>query len=327
MNSDIKVYRTNELDDKNWAEICQGYKECFNIIRTPEQLKKSFSKTITGFTLHALKFNEIGEIIGHNYYQPRPYLLDGTKVICALSGGTFVLPNYRKDIFIFNEMIKALDKEAANLGWIAQLGVPNENSFKYAVKINKQKHIGDLSYYILPIHIGTILNKNSPILNYISSLFCHFSTLITKCLAFIWNPTERLKPLHLDISKSFLDIRFDTNNYTLINKRDLLGVYRIFNEQGIKTAYIVFCGEKFRRSAKSLNFVVREILRKEHVDAILYIGTMNFWQGSLIKVPKRFVPQKMPLCVTIFERQNSSVEEIFKTIKNIDFGLINYDVR
>ncbi len=324
----VIVMRTHEISDDVWQQISKGYEVCFDIIRTPQQLKDSFSKSsITGDTLHAMKFDESGNLMGHNYYQPRPYLLNGKEVICALSGGTFVMPQYRQDIFIFNEMVKALDKEAARLGWVALLGVPNENSFKYAVKINKQKHIGDLSYYMLPVNAAKIIKKDSRAINTISSLYASAVAGINRITTSIWNSRETLKPLRLNVSDKYLDIRYDWNNYQRVRKGNMQGVYRIYDEHGIKTAYITFFGENFRRSSKSLTFVVNEILRNEKVDAIMYIGTMNLRQTLLTKVPARYVPQQLPLCVTILDKKNNEIKEACTDLKNIDFGLINFDVR
>ena len=134
-------------------------------------------------------------------------------------------------------------------------------------------------------------------------------------------------PLHLDNSDAFLDIRYDWNQYTRVWKDKMEGVYRIYNEGGVRTAYITYFGENFKRNNRSLNFIVEEILRNEEVDAILYIGTLNFKQTLLMKVPKKYAPQKLPLCVTLLDKKNSEIKEACSSIANIDFGLINFDVR
>lgn len=328
MKSEIKVLRTEEIDNFTWKQICNGYEVCFGINCTPEQLKKSFSNTISGYTLHAVKLSLDGTLMGHNYYQPKPYILNGKEVVCALSGGTFVMPEYRNDIFIFNEMVKALDKEATALGWIAQLGVPNENSFKYAVKINKQKYIGDLSYYILPVRLANILGVKFTPLNFLSRIYSCLSFNFNRLFSHIWNNKEKIKPLHLDVSVKYLDMLYGTKSYIRIEEGDIVGIYRIYIEKGnIRTAYITYFAEKQRRSYKALCTVVKNILRKEKVDAIIYIGTLNFAQGLLTKVPEKYVPQKLPLCVTLLDKKNSEMMKICESMNNIDFGLINFDVR
>lgn len=325
--SNIIVKRTDEIDYATWQQICYGYEVCFDSRHTPEEFKESFSRSITGYSLHALKYSEDGVLMGHNYYQPRPYILNGKSVTCALSGGTYVLPEYRNDIFMFYDMIKALDKKAAQLGWVAFLGIPNENSFRYSVKIIKTKHIGNLTYYILPVNAGKILKKNSKILDSISRLYASVVSIFNMAVAALWNVKEKVKPLHLDISDKFLDIRFDSKKYKRVSKGEMDGIYRVYDEDGIKTAYILHFVEKNKRSYRSLVFTVRQILKNEKVDAILYVGTMNMPQMLLTKTPKRYEPQQMPLCVSSFDKNNKEVKDVLVSIDNIDFGLINFDVR
>lgn len=325
--SKIIIKRTDEIDEATWQQICHGYEICFSSKHTPEELKESFSRSVTGYSLHALKYSDDGVLMGHNYYQPRPYILNGKPVICALSGGTYVLPKYRNDMFMFYDMIKALDKESDRLGWVAFLGIPNENSFKYSVKIIKTKHIGDLTYYILPVNVGRILKKNIKILDFFSRLYASAVSNLNVIISSVWNSKEKTKPLHLDISEKFLDIRFDPKKYTRIHKGKMEGIFRVYNEDGIKTAYILYFNEDNKRSNKSLAFTVRQILKREKVDAILYVGTMNMPQMLLTKTPKRFVPQQLPLCVTSFDKNNQEIKNLLKSIDNVDFGLINFDVR
>ncbi len=324
---DIIVLKTSEVTDEQWHQICLGYSVCFQINYTPEDLKKTFSNTITGYTLHALKFNESREIIGHNYFQPRPYVLNGKRIIMALSGGTYVLPEYRKDIFIFNDLYKALSKEGLKLGWVGQMGVPNENSFKYSVKILKTKHIGDLRYYILPIRVDKIVKTNSKILSTLSTFTFSIWSLGASILSLVLNFKEKKKPLHLDNTQKYRDIRLSNHSYQNIKKGNLSGTYRLYDENGITTAYILDFHENNIRSCKALSYVICNILKNEYVDAILYIGTMNMYQYSLIRVPPKYAPQKLPLCVSLFDKSNSEMKEVCRSMSNIDYGLINFDVR
>lgn len=324
--SDIQIFKTNEIPDDIWQQISDGYLKCFGLNLTIDELKKSFRNTITGESLHALKISENGNVVGHNYYQPIPYILKGRKILCALSGGTYVLPEYRNDFMIFHDMIKALDSSAKHLGWSATLGIPNENSFKYAVKINKYKKIGQLSYYILPIHIGKII-KGYKVLNHLSFIYSKLSSYVYKLSTILYNPKEKDKPLHINCTKEFKNIRLNSDNYINISRNNIEGTYRIYDENGIRTAYILTFSEKGRRSAKSLSFIVEEILKREQIDAIIYIGTMNFFQTILTKVPRKYEPQAFPLCIRIIDKSDEDLNIALTSINNVDFGLINFDVR
>lgn len=325
--SDIQILRTEEISDDLWMQICHGYKICFEIDSTPQHFKESFCKSITGYTLHAVKLTEEGKLMGHNYFQPRPYILNGKKVICALSGGTFVLPEYRKDIFIFKDLFSALSQYAKELGWIAQIGVPNENSFKYAIKINKEKYIGDLNYYILPVRVGKIVKRDNSLLNSISSLYSKINSKINLGLTGFLNFKEKHVPLHIDTNNHFLSLRLAHPNYNHINKGNIEATYRVYDEDSIKTAYIIYFSQSGKRTAKALSVTVNEILKHEKVDAILYIGTLNMKQTILTKVPKSLVPHRLTATVKIFDKENKYLSEILSSLSNIDYGLLNFDVR
>lgn len=327
MSKNIQILKSFEVSDSLWTEIARGYKICFDLEISIDELKDLFSKTILGFSLHALKFSEDGKVIGHNYLQPIPYRLGMQNIVCALSGGTFVLPDFRKDIMIFHDLLTALNRTAADLGWKALLGVPNENSFKYTVKINRQKHIGDLSYYLLPLKVGKVLKKNSPILNGISSIYSSLNILVNGLVTQFYNSKEKDKLLHLDLTDKFKSSRLERDCYKHLKSDSYTGTYRICDEGGILTAYIIDFKENNKRTAKSLYKILKYIRKNEKVDAIMYVGTLNFPQLMLTKVPKKFEPQQMPLCVTIYDKENMTLKEALSSIKNVDFGLINFDVR
>ena len=327
MKSNIKVLRTYEIDDLTWIQICRGYEECFDTSHTPDQLKKFFSNSISGYTLHALKFNEDGVLLGHNYFQPRPYKLNGKNVICALSGGTFVLPEFRKDVLIFKDLFNALCEESYKLGWIAQIGVPNENSFKYCVRIIKDKYIGDLNYYILPVHIGKILKRKNNLLDSISYGYSVITSKLNLCLSTIVNFKEKKVPLHIDESDQYLSIRLANPDYRHIRKGNMRATYRMYDEDGINTAYILQFGENGKRSARSLAKTVNAIMKNEKPDAILYVGSMNLKQTILTKVPKKFVPHRLTVTVSLFDKENKELEQTLSSLSNFDYGLLNFDVR
>jgi hypothetical protein len=327
MAKNIVVLKTQEITDDVWAQICEGYKVCFDVHHTPEQFKQSFSMSVTGYTLHALKFAENGELMGHNYFQPRPYVLNGRKVMLALSGGTFVMPAYRKDIFLFGDLYKALCKESQRLGWIAQLGVPNENSYPYCVKFLKQKYLGDLNYYIMPVHAGTALHRKNALLDGLSSVYAHVWSWLAVGTTSLFNFKEKMKPLHMDGSQEYLDVRLKHENYSFLRKGNIQVAYVLWDEEGIQTAYIVDCREGDCRSAKALALGVRHIVTHEKVDAILYVGTMNVCQHVLTKVPIRFVPHRLTLCVDVFDKNDKELQQVFSSMDNLDYGLLNFDVR
>lgn len=325
---DIKIYRTSELTDSMWEEILYGYKVCFNQETSIEKLKTTYSASVTGEAIHAIKLSEEGKIIGHNYFQPRPYNHNGEDIILALSGGTYVLPEYRKDIFIFYDLFQACMKEARKLGWKAQVGVPNKNSFQYGQKITKSKHIGDLNYYILPVKISKFINKKGlKFLDIPCNIVIKAHLALNSLIYTLINPHERDVKIRLSRKKDFMEKRCPNSVYNILTEKEYTAYYKIYDENSIKTAYIIDFTENDTKTAKALSRTIKKILKNEKIDAILYVGTMNFRQFSLFKVPHKYDPQKLPVTVDYIDKNDEKLKTSLSDIKNIDFGLLNFDVR
>lgn len=328
MMEEIRVLRSYEINDALWEQIAFGYQVCFNLKKTIEEFKHFFSSTVTGYTLHSLKFSEKGELIGHNYFQPFPYNFKGKKIILGLSGGTYVLPEFRKDIFIFHDLTQALFKEAKNLGWDAILGVPNENSFEYLKKIIKYKYLGDLDYYILPVNLSKILHSPKfSFLNYFSRPASFLFSKLSYGISSLMNNKENMKSLRIDRCEEFLKARFSDSGYKMVHRGGIRCYYKMYDEDGINTAYVLDFFENGVKTSKALSLLINYILKNEKADAILYVGSMNLRQCSLIKVPKKFIPHDLHFTVKMLNKDNPDLENTLSNIKNIDFSLLNFDTR
>lgn len=326
LKKNLVVLKSTEIPDNVWEEIAQGYNCCFGGDRTGDLCKKNFQKGILGYCLHGLKFNEKGNLVGHIYFQPIPYKFNNKDLIIALSGGVFVLPHARKDAFIYQDLFKEVSKVAKLLEWKAIFGVPNENSFKYTKKILKQKHIADLNYYILPVRAGKALKKNIPLINSLSRLFVSLSSSLNLGISSLFNSKQSEKPLLLP--NEYKDHRLSKKTYKKYSKGNCSGSFRMYDENGVNTAYIMDFREGEKKSAKALAKLVRNIIKSEkNVDAILYVGTMDLKQTSLIKVPHKLVPHQLHLCTSVFDKNDKELADALSSIDNIDFGLVNFDVR
>jgi uncharacterized membrane protein len=71
---------------------------------------------------------------------------------------------------------------------------------------------------------------------------------------------------------------------------------------------------------------VWNILNKErkNIDIIIYIGNINIFQLSLLKIPMNKLPRKFYFCGDILDEKN--IDEKFFSHSIWDFGLINFDV-
>lgn len=331
MNEEIIVYTTEQIDDALWQQIVDGFNESFHTNHDIAHFKKYYTSNSFGHSFHAIKLSEEGELMGYNSYIPSEYIFKGEKIKAVNSGGSFVLKKFRREEFLFMDLLRALSKYSVEHGFTFSFGVPNKNSFKYSVKFLRANHIGDLPYYMLPVNISKILKKsNLSFLDLLSRIYCYITVYLNIILSAIFNKHNVEKDIELSISPDFLAHRFENKTrYKELHFGNETAYYRMIDEDGISTAYIMYFGDLYgKRSYKSLAKCVKEILKNEKVDIILYVGTMNMKQMLLTRVPSKLEPQKLHLVYNIIDKtQKKSLSPIYNNIKNWDFSLINFDAR
>lgn len=325
----IKVYKTKELSDTEWAQIVDGFNQSFNLDKTVESMKKNYLNSVIGYSYHALDFTEEGLLRGYNSIVPTKYIYKGQSILVGISGGTFVNKEYRSDVFIFKHLMEALFDYCSKDGMIMKVGVPNKNSFKYTLKMNKAKLVGYLNYYILPIRLFNITSLRSlKILNFFSVFFSRLHLFCISALSLLYNPKSKGRLLEIVCDRLFYDTRYRNRKYySECSKGDITGFYRVVEEDGMRVAYIMDFKEENRKSLKALSFVSRRILSAERkIDAIMYVGTMNMCQPLLIKVPHKMEPKPLPLTINVING-DSTLEADALDMNSWDFSLQNFDVR
>ena len=324
---EIKVYKTTELTDKDWDQIVAGFNKSFNRITTGENLANFYKSNELGYSYHAVCY-ENGKIIGFTSILPFQYLHKEQAFKAGLSCSSFVLKEYRSDVFIFKDMIDSLKEEGVKHGYLVFLGVPNKNSHKYSIVLLGAQNVGYLPYYALPLNLFTVLGKkkNKPFEIFIATcvyIFCY----INKFLSHIFNFKEKMSAYRLLITENFHQKRFSASFYSFSKKKNIKFWYRIVNENNIKTAYLMDFRENENRTNKALCNAVWSILRTEQVDIILYVGTLRMKQGVLLKTPSKFVPKPLPLTYIILDIDNKQQFETMSDLNCWDFGLMNFDGR
>jgi len=325
----IKVCKTLDLSDSDWIQIVDGFNRSFSLNNTVESMKNYYISSIAGYSYHALDFTEEGVLRGYNSIVPTQYTYKGQTIMVGISGGTFVNKEFRSDVFIFKHLMDALFDYCGKDGMAMKVGVPNKNSFKYTLKMNKAKLVGYLNYYILPIRLFNVIPlKSLGFLNFISVFFSKLYLYGISALSLIINPKGEEKTLELVCDKHFFDTRYrNRNHYTECVKGNILGFYRVVEENGMHVAYIMDFKEENRKSLKALSYVSRQILPKERgIDAIMYVGTMNLRQPLLFKVPHKMDPKPLPLTINVINGDKALEEEALN-MKSWDFSLQNFDVR
>lgn len=326
----IEVFKTYELTDKQWGEIVVGFNQNFNTNKTIEGFKAYYTSTSLDYSIHAIALDEdTNKIVGYNSIIPMKYLYNNDKeVIVGLSGGTYVLKEYRKDIFIFYDMIIELKNYCRSEGYLMTLGVSNENSYEYAIKFNGDKLAGFLPYYILPVNVFRIVRKPKfHFIDYLLRPIVWLYVFLNLIITFVFNSKENRSLLELEIYDDFYNKRFNHSRYKEYRTSKYHSYFSNVDENGIKTTYLFDFRENGERSSKSLIKTVISILSNHKTDIIIFVGRLNFIQFSLIKVPSKYEPQKLPLTYTLLQKDNSNFVKKTIDLTDINFGLINFDVR
>lgn len=323
----IKIFKTHEIEDYLWEEIAREFNRAFKVDKQASDLVAFYKKTSLGYSIHALAF-EGERLIGYNALYPFAYTYNSKEeIILGISGGTFVLEEFRKDIFIFSEMFEALRLYCAENGIVATLGVSNENSFRYAIEFLNSKLISYLPYYIMPVRAFNILLSKFRLLNVFSLLIAYSHITLNRALAYILNTSERGSKFELKLTKQFYKERFDGDKYISIYSGNYSFYYRVVVEDGIIAAYLFDFREKEGRTYKSLTKAVGFIMNHHKIDIIIFIGHLRLKQFLMFRVPWKYEPQHLPLTFNSTSEADSTYFEQMSEASNWNFGLMNFDAR
>lgn len=326
----IEVYKTHEIDNKYWHEIIAEFNRAFNVNKKIEDLLAFYHCAPLGYSYHAIVFEDkTNKILGYNALYPYIYLdKEDDEILIGVSGGTFVIPEFRKEIFIFADMANALWEFVSKEGIIATVGVSNENSYQYAKTFLDSRLISYLPYYVLPVRFFNVLKlKNISFLNFISRAFAYLLLFINLPLSYLKNSLEKPSRFELKLDDNFYLKRFERKSYKKICFKNIQAYYRIVLEKGVRAVYLFDFRENKKRSFYALVRAVEYILINEKPDIIIFIGNLRIKQYLLIKVPHRLEPQNLPLTFNLTAPEFDEYYGVMSDPDNWNFGLMNFDVR
>ncbi|MDF1547125.1 MAG: hypothetical protein P1P88_04850 [Bacteroidales bacterium] len=326
----IEVHKTHEIDLNYWREIVFEFNRAFNVNKETGELVAFYNCTPVGYSYHALVFEErTNKIIGYNAIYPYKYIdRHEGEILVGVSGGTYVIPEFRKEIFIFADMATALWDFISREGIIATIGVSNENSYQYARQFLDARLISYLPYYALPVRILNVLKlRKISFLNFISLTLAYIHLLANLILSFIINDIEKQSRFELKLDEDFYLKRFGGENYKVICLKNIRAYYRTVLEKGVRTIYLFDFRENRERSYRAIVRSVWYILIHEKPDIIIFIGNLRIKQYLLIRVPWRFEPQNLPLTFNLTSPKFDKYLEPMSDPNNWNFGLMNFDVR
>lgn len=324
MDYKIVILKTDELTENQWQQFTDGFNLVFEKDRTVEEMKAIDRRNALGYAYHSFAINDEGMIMGHQGKVPTLY---DENLIFVLGVDTYVLQEYRYIETLFMELYMPFKKYLMNEGVTGSIGVPNDNSRPFAIKLFKEEYIGDLNYYLLPLHVSKVLGKSwlKPI-DWCWMLLVYLWMIIYSAIALVVNSKEKTSKYRMKVDDEFYRFRFSDENYLKYIDEKYKYCYTDFEEEGgYKVAYLMDFREEGKRSAKSLMKAVRNILKQKNVDVIAFIGFLNLSQGMLIKLPTSFVPKRFTLYYSVYDKK-LKLEGIGDK-KNWDFSLLNFDVR
>ncbi len=314
--------RSGEFSPGLLNSYTDAFKRAFGKAFSPDYFRHKYEAPVSGSSYHSLLTagNNPGRIAGSCTVIPFEYhVFENTEVI-GLVVDVFILPEYRYDPFSLPLMYDSLKKKVMEDGISFLLAVPNEMAFPFWKNIARFTEITQLRYHMFPVRIGNILRK-AGWLNLISRLFLQAFIPVAGSLSGLFSPASKDLPIRLFRSEKFNAYRFHDGYTSFRNKKGCF-FYKICDEDGIKTAYLVDC------SPPSVSMVlsgVGHIMNHEQADAILYIGPLKGFLFDLFRVPKRLEPKTLPFMGRFLQKSSPDPRMFDKA--NWDLGLINYDVR
>ncbi len=325
---EIIVKKTHEVTDAEWLEITAGFNEEFKREKTPAELIKYYRSTHYGYSYHGIAKGENGLVAGFSSIVPYMYRdAEGKEFLTGLSGGTFVKKEFRNDIFIFNDIYKALRLACTNDGMATVLGVPNKNSFKYLVKLLRFTFLYNLPYYVLPVKIpGT---SSRTLLQPFNALYFIVIWLYAKAIGFVslfYNPVEKEVKYNISFSPETYTLRFN-EAYTSVTEGPISFTYRIYHERNMNIAYLFQFTQGGKRNLKAMSKAINHIITKEKVGLVIFVGKLSMTQPLLLKLPEKKQPQQLPLTIDVLLPVTDKRYASFKEPANWNFGLMNFDVR
>lgn len=322
MQLNYTLKKTTELSEQEKDEIRFLFREVFNKKKSIESFNRQFCSTPTSWSLHGL-LTDNGKIVGCYTAVPVKYRFFGEEHLFALSVDTMIKRQYRGDPFKIMKMAQLVYEGLAKEGISFIYGFPkNDKVMTLLEKLLKWKKIGALEFYVLPINID-VVKPSLGCLKWPVKAFTEVLTLL--CNLFI---SKKFRHLDFNIEKvnddSFIQYRYD-NEYVLIKTKSYgYFCFRIWNEDGIKTAYII---DVFPLNRNNLETAVNYIYKnyKNSADLIMYVGKLDFAPRNLFKVPAKYNPKKVNMGGRILSVKGVD-DRIFDST-NWHVNLSDFDVR
>lgn len=320
----IAVCQSNDMPDSEWIKYAESFNCVFEKNFTAEFFKEKYLARDGNPSFHSLLKSDTGAVAGACSAMPMTILYKGTKIRAALLVDVFILKEHRTNPLTLMKMYRRLTQKLKECGIKSVLAVPNAVAYPYWKNVVKFSDIGDLDYWVLPIKVGNVLKKFhflNPLSKFLSSIILSLSGGLS---AFFHGKNHASYSFSIETDDEYLTRRFPPSTYTKAQRGDCKYCYRICDENGVSTAYLMYFTEKSRKTPRALNKALEDIIG-ENPDIIIYVGKIPFIECALLKLPRKLEPKRLPLMLDWLAE--SERPEGILDVREWDFGLSNYDVR
>ena len=315
--------RSTEWSEREWETYDLGFNEVFGTSYLVDFFKDKYLSVHKGYALHSLLLGDDGKVGGCITVIPCVYTCGNSEFLNGLAVDVFIRESYRADPLMLRRMYKELRTLLETEGVQAVTAVPNATAYPYWKNVVKWKDVGDINYWTLPVRLGNVLERCRVVLNACSIVYAYCAYALS-ALTGLFSGKQRVYDYAISMNDKYISHKFMSGQYVVQEEGGNRIVYRVVDEDGVKTAYVIVATQDGLRSASIFRKSVGIIL-KQKVDIIIYVGKMGIFQTLFIKVPKKFEPKELPLMFDVI-----TPNEMFSNaydINNWDFGLLNYDVR
>lgn len=319
----IETFLTTEISEDLWCSYLNNFNRVFDKEFSLDHFQNKYISSF-GTSYHSFLIDNMRNVVGAVSVIPMKYYINSKPILVGLIVDLFVVADFRKDPLVMLKLYVELKRRIKDhLGLL--VAVPNINSVGYFLNILKFQKIGSLEYRILPLNAGNIKFQRNKILNAGSQVFARVNIFINTLFASVIRVSNIDYKIRLDLNEDFMKYRFQ-GPYKIYDEKHCRCYYRVVNEDGVITAYIIYFAFKDKLAYKSFLKAIKHIVKKENVDLVLHVGSMGFYQTVMMKVPNYWEPKKLPLIYDNIKLDSNDLE-VVNNMKYWDFGLINYDVR
>jgi len=319
----IEYLTTTNISSYEWESYTIAFNQVFEKEYTLEYFQNKYNQSIDRHSYHTF-LKEGNDIVGACTVIPYEYLFENETIRCGLAVDVFILPEFRTDPLALYRMYKILKKELIQINIALVIAIPNDVAYPYWKNVVKWKDIGFLNYYALPVKFGKVVAKLTYIFNLLNSGYIRLILFLSN---FIFS-NERLCKIRIKRTNKIIEKQRYTQQHVQLSNDDFYFSYRIVEEEGIKTCYLIdfYNIKKGNKDAQSLKNAIKTLVKIASVDIIVFVGKLSFSQLLLIKIPFKYEPKHLYFTSDILIPEKIN-DDLISNIKNWDFGLFNYDVR